>query len=93
MPTRAGWDEHCAPASAPGLDGVQPSAYQGNAAGRPYDPIPVETPSPYPTAGLPPEFAAVMAAAAAQQRVIKRSVGRSLFAVLLPLRATECGLR
>ncbi|MBA3294622.1 MAG: hypothetical protein H0T40_13055 [Geodermatophilaceae bacterium] len=83
-----------APASAPGLDGVQPSAYQGNAAGRPYDPIPVETPSPYPTAGtpnpyptagLPPEFAAVMAAAAAQQRVIKRSVGRSLFAVLLPL--------
>ena len=81
-----------APASAPGLDGVQPSAYQGNAAGRPYDPIPVETPSPYPTAGLPPEFAAVMAAAAAQQRVIKRSVGRSLFAVLLPLRATERGL-
>jgi len=104
-----------APASAPGLDGGQPAAYQGNASGRPYDPGSIGTPSPYPTAaagsyqpsaregteglgqpvaiahaqpsgiGASPELAAAMALAANQQRMVRRTLTRSLLGLLLPV--------
>lgn len=50
-----------APASSPGFDGVQPSAYQGSAAGRPYTSGAVAAPNPYPTVSAPhpyPPFSA-----------------------------------
>lgn len=111
-----------APASAPGFDGVQPSAYQVSpAARRPYDPRSIGTPDPhrtgatpystgaapdptgarpYPTGatpypavgsaqppgtGHPPGLAAAMALAADQQRVLKRTVTRSLLGLLVPM--------
>jgi len=125
-----------APASSPGLDGVQPTAYQSGAAGRPYESGAIATPNPYPTAatpyptaatpyptvsapyptvsagtgqsyvqpnpavpgqsfpaahghpsgaGVPPELAVAMAYAQSQQRVITRTLTRSLFGFLVPL--------
>jgi len=42
-----------APASSPGFDGVQPTAYQRGTAGRPYDSGATATSNPYPTASAP----------------------------------------
>lgn len=93
-----------APASAPGFDGGQPSAYQGRAASRPHDPRSLGTPDAYPTvsgphlaagasvppnlaagAGVPPDLASAMASAANQQRLIKRTLTRSLVGFMVPL--------
>lgn len=125
-----------APASAPGMDGVEPSAYQASpsrstyvqpsvGAQNPYQtPAPYPPGSPYPTAaapypntgvgagqpyvpqspvppadpaftvttgtahtptGLPPEFAAAWGLAQSQQRLIRKTLTRSLIGFLIPL--------
>ena len=129
-----------APASAPGMDGVDPTAYQSAPSGQtyvqpappssyqtaPYQTAPYQTGAPYPTteaqypnpvlgagqpyapqspvpppagqpysvttsstqqttAGLPPEFAAAWGQAMNQQRLIKKTLTRSLLGFLLPL--------
>lgn len=104
-----------APASSPGFDGVQPSAYQGGGSGRtaatpyatassPHPTVAVSGNQPYvqtnpnhpahtfpgipgqpPGAGIPPDLAAAMAYAQSQQRVITRTLTRSLFGFLVPL--------